>query len=234
MNVLDICWIKGAGMSMKNNKLVMTVPYTMLALIALCMLLTGCLYEPSSVSKNRIQVEQEEFRDKVSVASLNDSALKGLATHYRRHGDGPLNLTVTYDPKAKTANAMHAGDQIGRLVERLSFEGVSNVDANILPVKDQGGEMQALISYTAYNALAPKDCGVLPGMRDTEADIDEEYKLGCSVDTLFAKQIARPKDLKGLGTASDVTDGRRLSNKLEVYRSGVPNEPLEGQTASEE
>ena len=220
-------------MSAKKNKLTITLPYTVLAMIMVVMVLTGCdLHEETTLSQNRVQVQEEHFSDKMPVSSLNDAALRGLASHYTKHGDGPLALTVTYDPKSKTGNAMHASDAAAKLVSGLRTKGVSNVQANILPVKDSGSEMQALVSYTSYNALAPKDCSLMDGYENTNINNDEDYRLGCTIDTVFAKQIARPKDLKG-NTNSGITDGRRMANSVESYRTGIPNEPLGGETASE-
>lgn len=222
-------------MSSQKNKLTITLPYTILGVIMLCMVLTGCdLHEPTKLSQNRVQVEEEQFSDTLPISHLNDAALSGLAHHYRKHGDGPLELTVTYDPKSSKSNAMHASDEAARLSKALRSNGVSNVHAGILPVMNSGHQMNAMISYTAYNALAPKDCDVMPGVRDYTVDADEDYKLGCTIETTFARQIARPKDLKGQSDTGGLTDGRRSANTVEVYRTGVPNEPLNGESATDE
>jgi len=94
-------------MSVKKTRIMMSLPYALLGFIAVCLLLTGCLQEPTKLSQNKVQVQQEKFTDNVAVASLNEAAIKGLAEHYRKHGDGPVDLTVTYDPKVKTAGAMY-------------------------------------------------------------------------------------------------------------------------------
>ncbi|MEM7651271.1 MAG: CpaD family pilus assembly lipoprotein [Pseudomonadota bacterium] len=220
-------------MSAKKNKLTITLPYMVLALIIVVMMLTGCdLSEPTNLSQNRIQVEEEKFSDSIAVSSMNDAAIHGLASHYTKHGDSPLSLTVTYDPKSKTSNAMHASDAAARLSGDLRAKGVPDVQASILPVKDLGSEMHAMVSYTAYNALAPKDCKTMDGFENQTVNNDKDYRLGCTIDTVFARQIARPKDLKGQATSRTV-DGRRMANTVETYRTGVPNEPLVGETASE-
>jgi len=221
-------------MSMNKQKLTVSLPYTILGLIVLCMVLTGCkMNEPTTLSENRIQVEEETFTDSVPVSQLNQAALNGLARHYRKHGDGPLELTVTYDPKSKTGNAMHASDEAARIAKEMRTAGIRSVAAGILPVNGVG-EMNAMISYTSYNALAPKDCDTMPGYGGTEVKPDGDYKLGCTFDTVFARQIARPKDLKGQANTDMTTDGRRSANTVEVYRTGIPNEPLDGQSATEE
>ncbi|MEZ5814153.1 MAG: CpaD family pilus assembly lipoprotein [Alphaproteobacteria bacterium] len=222
-------------MALDKRKFTLSLPYTILGLIMLCMVLTGCkLHEPTRVSENRIQVEETEFSDRVRVSDLNEVALEGLAYHYRKHGDGPVMLTVAYDPKSKTGNAMHASDAAARLAKEMRKAGISHVEAGILPVNGQGGHMDALISYTAYNALAPKDCYTMPGYGVSTVEADDDYRLGCTFDTVFARQIARPKDLKGQGVVDMTTDGRRSANTVELYRTGIPNERLDGESASAE
>lgn len=217
----------------KNNK-VMTLPYTMLALIALAMIVSGCeQYHPTSVTENRIQVEEEKFTDSVPVSQMNDAAMETLAKHYSKHGDGPLELTVTYDPKATKSGAMHASDEAAKLSKALRLKGVDHVEAGILPVKDAGTEMNVMLAYSAYYAKPPKDCTLIAGLENQGVEVEEDYKLGCTRETLFARQIARPKDLKGQESGLENGDGRRLANSLGYYRDGVPNEPLEGEQATE-
>lgn len=220
-----------------KQKLVVSFPYAILVLIALAMVLTGCeLYEPSNVSTNKIRVEEEKISETVAVADLNDAALDRLSNHYRKHGDGPLELTVTYDPKSRNNGAMRANDEVARLSRELRMNGINNVEVGILPVNGAGNDMDVLVAYRSYNALAPEGCDVLlSDDRGFERDAYKDYKLGCTKDTLFARQVARPKDLRGTAPSGDPTsDGRRSSNVIEGYRSGVPNEPLEGQSASGE
>ncbi|HOO81443.1 MAG TPA: CpaD family pilus assembly lipoprotein [Alphaproteobacteria bacterium] len=216
----------------KKHRWTVSLPYTILGMITLAMVLSGCLSEPTMLNQNRVQVQEETFTDTLPASELSGSAVQGLARHYDQHGGGPLELTVTYDPKSRSANAMHANDEAARIVKELRAAGVHSVDANILPVNGSGG-MNAMVSYTAYNALAPKDCSTIPGFEDLDVKVDEDYRLGCTTETLFARQVARPKDLKGQGTVDPITDGRRMSNTVAVYRMGVPNEPLDGESASE-
>ena len=58
----------------------------------------------------------------------------------------------------------------------------------------------------------------MPGLEDglTTEKIGD-YRFGCSVDTMLAKQIYRPADLQGSAGADD-GDGRRASNSVEYYR----------------
>ncbi len=200
--------------------------------IGVCSLaLAGCLYEPTNFTTERVQVEEKPYSDTIPVTQFNEAAVEAAAQHYRKHGDGPLELVVTYDPKSKAASAMHAADTAGRLAGMFRKNGVKDIQTNILPVNDAGDEMRAMLSYNSFNALAPKDCDVMPGIGNRNIDAKEDYKLGCSIETMYARQVARPKDLKGQGV-DETTDGRRSSNIVERYRVGEPNKPLEGKNAS--
>lgn len=191
------------------------------------------VHEPTHINQNRLQVQEEEFFEDIAISDLDDGYIMALSKHYSRHGDGGVDLTVTYDPRSKASTAMHASNEIARISEGLRKNGVAHVETNIMPVKGQGSEARALISYNSYSALAPQDCNLMPGLRDLNVDNDKDYNLGCSVETVFARQIARPKDLQGRAQNDPTSDGRRASNVVELYRTGAFNEPLEGETASD-
>lgn len=194
--------------------------------------LMGCsLHAPDHFTNERVQIEKKDFADTVALSKIDEQAVRKAADHYLRHGEGPFDLTVTYDP-AMTSGAMKASDEAARLTGLLRKNGVDDIQASILPVKNSGAEMKALFNYTAYNALAPADCDLLPGVNSRIVEAEEGYKLGCSVETLYARQIARPKDLRGQTAEGELFDGRRSSNVVDVYRTGVPNEKIEGESSS--
>lgn len=209
--------------------------FSRIVLIALMapVLLPGCaLEEPDHFTPNKVRVQEEKVSHNFSAAELNAGAVAALAEDYRRYGDGPIDLTITYDAKARSG-AMKASDEAVRLSGLLRKNGVRDVKTAIMPVHQSGTEMRVLVGYNGYAALAPKDCTMMTGLETRTVNVEEDYKLGCSTQTLFARQVARPKDLKGQGAADPTTDGRRSANIVEVYRTGAPNEPLDGENASE-
>jgi pilus biogenesis lipoprotein CpaD len=141
-------------------------------------------------------------------------------------------MTVTYDPRSYRNTAMMASQEAARLSDRLRSMGVDQINANILPVNEQGDEARLLVSYNAYTAHAPKGCTSMPGMSDRVIEDNENYKLGCGIETMIAKQVARPKDLLGQENTDTYTEGRSTSNIIEDYRYGAKNEPLDGESAS--
>ena len=213
---------------LKSNRFV-----SIFVLLVFMFCLPACSLRTSgNFSENRVQLVDEKIVQEIPSADLTPAAVQALAEHYEKHGDGPFDLTLTYDPKSKDITAMSVSDRSAELVSALHKAGVSDVRAHILPIKDSEGST-AIISYMGYNALAPKDCELMPGIEGRDINVNANYKLGCSVDTLFARQIARPKDLNGQETEA-LTDGRRAANQVDVYRAGEPNEALDGVTATGE
>lgn len=204
--------------------------------LAASALLAGCgLSAPDHFTESRVQVQQEKLSAALPVSQFDEAKVAEMAKHFAKSGEGPVELTVTYDPYSRKATAMNARNEARRISALLRKNGVEDIRADILPVVDSGDEMNAMFSYTYYSALPPADCEMLPGVTSRTVDAEADYELGCTVDTLFARQVARPKDLAGQGVQADsVTDGRRASNIVDRYRTGTPNEALDGETASEQ
>lgn len=231
MSITDIFWIREYVEMIFGRLHYILTGFFLLAGFTL----SGCsLHEEGSLTPNRLQVKQEKFIEEIAVSDLDENYIRALGRHYNRHGDGPVDLTVLYDPGSPSGTAMQASNKMADLAASFRQQGLSPLKANILPVQDMGGDLQVVISYISYSALPPKDCTVMAGFDDTDIDVNKDYKMGCTVETAFAKQIARPKDLKGQGQTDPTSEGRRAGNIVEIYRSGAPNEALEGESASED
>ena len=189
------------------------------------------MHSPSKVSQNRVQVEQEYFVEEMDIRDVDNLYIAGLGVHYARHGIGPVHLSVAYDKTHE--NAAKASSDAARIATMLQDEGVRDVRSNVMPVSHLGPHAKVMISYTAYNALAPKDCSLMSGIESAQIEPEQDYRLGCSIETLFAQQIARPKDLAGGDMGERITDGRRSANIVEGYRSGAPGDALSGENASD-
>lgn len=199
------------------------------------LLLPGCeqiVHEPTYLSQSKLQVEEKAFFEDVYVSKMDAGYIAALSQHYSQKGDGGVELSVTYDPKSKNSTAMHASNEIARISEEFRKNGVT-VNSTIIPVKGQGDVSRALVSYDTYTIQRPDDCTDMPGYADRNVDADEDYKLGCTRDSLIAKQIARPKDLMGRADTNETSDGRRAANIVDAYRTGEQNKALDGENASE-
>ncbi|MGQ0526925.1 MAG: CpaD family pilus assembly lipoprotein [Alphaproteobacteria bacterium] len=195
--------------------------------------LTACdLYEEPLVTDKRIEVQQEQFSEQVSVSEADDQYLAGLAENFSRGDSESMQISVTYDPRGTASPPVRANNELLRIKNTLMKKGVQNIAANSLPVQGQGNEMNLLVTYDEYVALPPKDCKTMDGFENRALTLDSSYKQGCTVETVFSRQVAHPKDLAGDRELPESTEGRRAANIGERYRSGVANQPLEGESAS--
>lgn len=208
-------------------------------LMAFFFVLPACdLYEESWTTKERASVSQERVYETFTSDEFSDAIIANLAHDYDRHGFSPMSISVTYDPLSRNYTALNASNEVARIAKKMRENGVRDAEIGVLPAESYAG--QIIVSYDAYTAKAPENCGSLPGLK-TRSDIGqsieekEQYALGCTIETLMARQVSRPKDLMGQKQTETAVDGRRVINTAEFYRDGIPNDPLEGgESASDE
>lgn len=194
--------------------------------------LSACdLYEESGINQNKIQIEEDRYFEKIPLTALDQGKIDSIGKYYSRYGEGPIVISIVYDPESATDSALQASHEMEKVTKKFRESGLRDLKADILP--SSGNADFVLISFVDLRAVAPKDCRTMPGF-EKEMERDEDYPLGCTVDTLFARQISRPRDLKGQEQTEATVDGRRTGNTVEFYRDGVPNEPLEGESASDQ
>lgn len=213
-------------MSFSKNKFLLP------AFISVLFLPACEMYHESWVEKKRVQVAEERYYEQIPVNEFSAAKMDELAKDYSRYGDGTLVMSVTYNPASKTYPSLKASSDVAKFSKALRNRGVRDLKSGVLPVQQQAEYV--LISFTSYKAEAPEDCRTMQGFDNPQIEHDPDYKLGCTVETLFARQIARPKDLKGQDDRNLNSDGRRVANALESYRDGAPSEPLSGESASEQ
>ncbi len=198
--------------------------------IAAAAILTGCHQAtPSMMNTSRVELNTQSGIDQIPVRHANDGYLSALASQYGRYGEGPIEMTVSYDPSSKNYTAMKAVNALSDIKEKMARKGLHNVTTSTLPVSGQD-EPMLMVSYDMVTAQGPSDCGYMEGLYNnaTTPQIGE-YRFGCGVEQQLARQISRPADLRGRGTV-DMGDGRRANNVSEAYRGVQPDgyrEPLE-------
>ncbi len=212
--------------------------YTLLIACTAIAVLPACsdkfFYHESYVSESKVQLQESDFYQEVPIDQVGDAYLSALATTYTKHGGDGLKVTVTYDPESQLRSGHVATSELARITSNLHAQGVRDVYGDVLPIHGKGDQATVIVSYMSYDAQEPEDCTMMPGIENSYADYDKDYKLGCTNETYFARQIARPHDLKGDASSPDIVDGRAASNVIEPVRAGVRNEPLGGQSASGE
>lgn len=213
--------------------------YNRIRLLAAAALIAGfslsaCTFDsPTQINMNsRVEIQRESYMLRDYADAINAETLQQLSRHYWSHGDGPVHVSAVYDPDSGRATLAKAREAAGRTADGLRAQGVKDVRPDVLPVRQSGDQVQVVVSYAMMVADAPADCTTLLGRGFADIHVGEDYKLGCSIETYTARQIARPRDLLG-NDVMDNNDGRRSHNVVDPYQTGVQNAPLRGRTASE-
>lgn len=181
---------------------------------------------PTMMSTSPVELSRETVVEQILATQINDVNLLTMAEQYRNNGNGPLDLTMTYNPKSRSFTAMSALHDLKRIKETLRSKGVTNVSTQTLAVPE--GKPSLIVSYDVIRAQAPSDCAPMPGLDNNETGrFIGDYKFGCGTESLIAKQIARPSDLEG---NSDLAShgAQRGSIILDRYKLATPKESLDG------
>ena len=104
MNHTVIFWIKARnGKYDMRTKTLLAISLLMISTqgLAACRMAT-----PSNLNESRVEVHEGNFYDEQPIARVTDSYLSGLAAHYERYGDGPVYISIAYDPKSRNATAI--------------------------------------------------------------------------------------------------------------------------------
>ncbi len=196
--------------------------------------LTACdtnMYHETYITPKKMEVRESRFYAEAPASDVDGAYLQTAATIYEQSGRGPFQAVVTYDPDSSSNTARKASGKATAVSDALRGNGVDEVEVSTMPVVGQGSVSQVLLSYDSYE-VTPPDCDLMPGMEGNSVDPDPAYKLGCSVNTILARQIARPKDLVGQVDENTTSDGRRAAKIVEIYRAGSKDKKLEGESAS--
>ncbi len=206
-----------------------TLQHVLLALAAISALsLGGCakIDMPSKMTTQKIALESDNHSQTYKVASLNAVQFDEMGDHFRRYGNSQAEVIVSYDPYSKKNTAMKATDHLHRITAELGKRGVSNIKGSILAADYSGDDPEMIIGYSSVSAQPPEGCGMIPGSDTMRAELDFDYELGCSVQTMVSRQVARPADLAGRSPDSAHGDARRAGVVVEPYRAGRPNPAL--------
>ena len=215
------------------------------ALLASVSLISACnLNEPSWTNTQRVEVHEEGFTDTYATSDLNDSMLRAIGVNYYRYGNGPMDVAVSYDPQSGTNNEAQAKQEAKRIQDELSRNGVRNIRVTTTAAEKTGERSSTLISFPALTAKAPESCGMMPGygsitdLPDTASGPapSNRYNIGCTVESLMAKQVVRPGDLLGRPGFETNADARRQEAVIwqRGYYGNKSFDPLQGETATDD
>ncbi len=211
---------------MINRKKIMMLLFIPLMGVSACTQTT-----PSMMNSAPMTVSEETIIDQIPYADVNSATISRMADYYLNNSTGPLGLTLTYDPNSTKFTKSKASHEMSHLTQALRKKGVDSTTTNIMPMPNSVAML--IINYDMAVANAPADCGDTPGLYDNQTGrFIGEYKFGCGVETMFAKQISNPTDLYG-NSEMGVAGARRAAIVVEGHAAGVRNEPLAGVETNE-
>lgn len=204
-----------------------------IAVFAAALLLGGCdITTPSQVKTGQVRITEQMQTVVLNARHVDGAAVNSIADDYDRNGRGQVMMVVTY-LQGNPLNELEAKKQAGAYKAALAKRDVNDVKIDYVGVTDKSQNGQAIVSYLAMTALPPSNCGPITGYQGADQLTDvHDYAFGCETKTALSKMISRPDDLRGrAGTPDD--DAKRQGAMVEKYRTGTPNEPMEGVSASE-
>ena len=198
--------------------------------------------EPTWVSSSRVEVHEEGFSDTFDTTSLDKGMLRAIGVNYYRYGNGPMDVTVSYNKNSGSNSQQRASSEAKRIESELKRNGVRNLRVGTAPNENTGDVSKTRISFPALTAKPPQDCGLMPGYVDAQTGTPEDaeggpkgYAMGCTIETMMAKQIARPGDLLGRPGFETNADARRQEAVIwqRGYYGNKSFDPLNGESASD-
>ena len=199
------------------------------------------MLESSRMNEAPITLEHERVVIKKPVSTLQDSDIEQAASQYTRKGEGPLYIVVSESAQGGKTNAPASAITPSALAAKFASLGVPATAIIASSVPQEQGPAVVLIAFDALGAKAPEDCQRMPGMDSPNTATREtfDYKLGCGVKDMVARQVAKPSDLMGVAGLGGENDGQRAANVVDANirdgkaaRDPVPGYSLGGVGAS--
>ena len=212
---------------MLNGKLFLIC--TMAAGLTACATSERIMMEPTNTVTPKIELRQDYAVTRIDEHQLSQDAVDEVVRHYNRAGSGPLYAVIAYHPDEKEAKYT----PITRDVKKaLKMAGVA--DARVVELAANTVNPYILVGYDALIAEAPAECEgrQMAGVYH-DNNIEDDYKLGCTVTDMIAKQVSDPRDFRGRSGLGGVSDGQRAAAVNDVYRAGETQEFLPSYFISE-
>ncbi len=195
-----------------------------LLIAATALTLSACMNEPhmmesSALSPDKLRLIEGRHVVKKPISMMNETDIAQAAALHNRAGAGPVYVVIAYDDRGKGVDRRVAETQRG-IVTSLQQDGVPARDIVTSSIPLETSEPVALIAFDTLQAAAPAGCTATPSLDGPPLRPEDfDYKVGCGVQDLFARQIANPKDLEGKAGLGGHNDGSRAANIVDAYRN---------------
>lgn len=218
---------------MKRNRLTL-LTMALCASTALAACSSGPhMMEESSLHSGEIRLAEDRHVEKSTLREYNRAHLDDVAKAHLADGMGKVYIVLGYNHRAKT-DGYKADKALKEMVARLLAAGEPDdaIVARSIPLDVP--EPVVVVAYETLAAKAPAGCNGTPGL-DAPVVMESgyDYKLGCGVKSLMAKQIEHPKELEGVaGLPSDNDAERAAAIVQRYYRPGETQAFLPGYVLS--
>jgi type IV pilus biogenesis protein CpaD/CtpE len=207
-----------------------------IAIIAL-LALAGCqngidVSTPSQVNVRNLRVVDATQVQALDARAVDKNAAQMAAAKYLRSGTGTPVLLLPYaENDVADSQAVRArGDAYKNI---FAAAGVPNLRLEYAAVTEGQDKSAGVLSYPGLQAKAPEGCRPMPGHDGAVPQHEfNGYPVGCEIQQSLSLMIADPSDLLGKG-GSTQGDSRREGVMVEKYKSGMPNERLQGLNSSD-
>lgn len=219
---------------MKAFRLAFLITVACGATLAACAPEKPWMMEQSTLVQNPIRLVEGRHITKKPLSALEEGDMTEAARIYQKNGAGPMYVVVAYKDHGKL-NDSAVTAKMAEIMNGMSAHGIAAKDIVASTVPLETDTPVALIAFDTLEAAAPEGCDKTPGY-DLHAEKDNlfDYKTGCGVKTMMAKQIAHPTDLEGVAGLGGTTDGEHSANVItEQYRPGAPRDYLPSYVISE-
>lgn len=204
------------------------------ATLAACSPEKPWMMEQSTLIEKPIRLVESRHVTKKPLNAMDSSDTKEAARIYQKNGAGPMYVVVAYKDHGKL-NDSGATAKVAELRSQLQAQGIAANDIISSTVPLETETPVALIAFDTLEAKGPEGCDKMPGY-DLHAEEDNlfDYKTGCGVKSMMARQIANPKDLEGVAGVGPASDGNHAANVItEQYEPGAPKAFLPSYVISE-
>jgi len=206
---------------------------TLASAVALSLSVTACdLSTPSRLNIGKITVSNKIVSKSFDLSKIDEPMIREMVDDIKTAGEDSATINISYF-KGDDSNMQLMMQEAKVVKEKFISFGVHNVSVVSIPVDEQRNIGKLVIYYKTKVAEAPDECTEMVGIKGAGDNTEmEDYSVGCSYKTAVSKMIADPDDLLGYEKASDI-ESRRVGATVEKYKAGVPNEKINGYSASD-
>lgn len=194
------------------------------------------MMEDTNMNTGPMRIIESRHVVKKPLAEFSDTDIADTARLYNRQGAGPVYIAVAYDDTIGKGIDRDTAARAQVLAEGLARAGVTQ-KIIVSTVQLEAPIPVAVIAFDTLEATGPAGCDELPSYERAaiaNGSDGHDYRIGCGVKTIMARQVAYPSDLEGRAGLDGEADAERLTNIINNdYRKGETHDFLPSYIISE-